>query len=121
MLGVKYAHLTEELFAVFLRSQGISFLYEPKEFVLIKDLTNGIRKSFVPDFYLPDFQLYLEITALKNKLVNKKRLKLKMARALYPEYRFEILYKTDLIEILINQNVSHFYKIISGSNSSNDQ
>jgi hypothetical protein len=105
----KYAHLTEELFATFLTRQNIEFEYEPREFILLTDLSGNIRQSFLPDFYLPEYDLYLEITALKQSLVKKKKAKLKLARLIYPQVKFEILYKNDLIEILINQNSQFFY------------
>ncbi len=54
---------------------GIPWDYEPRTFVL---------EAFTPDFYLPEQDLYLEITTMKQSLVTKKNRKMRRLRELYP-------------------------------------
>ncbi|MDR5704305.1 MAG: hypoxanthine phosphoribosyltransferase, partial [Armatimonadota bacterium] len=54
-----------------------------------------VVESFTPDFYLPDFDLYIELTTLKQSLVTKKNRKIRQLRKLYPEIRLKIFYGRD--------------------------
>ena len=45
--------------------------YEPRTFVLEEDENGRVTKAFTPDFYLPEQDLYVEITAMKQSLVTK--------------------------------------------------
>ena len=42
-------------------------------------------KFFRPDFYLPEDDVYIEITTMSQKLVTKKNRKVKRLRELYPD------------------------------------
>jgi hypothetical protein len=41
---------------------GIAWDYEPTEFVLERDRVGNPVQAFRPDFYLPAYDLYLEVT-----------------------------------------------------------
>ena len=43
-----------------------------------------VTEAFSPDFYLPEQDLYLEVTVMKQSLVTRKNRKLRKLRALYP-------------------------------------
>jgi bifunctional protein TilS/HprT len=51
--------------------------------------------GFRPDFYLPDHDLFIELTTLRQRLVTRKNRKLRQLRALHPEIRVEIRYRRD--------------------------
>ena len=76
---------------------GVPWLYEPRTFVLEEDETTGrVLEAFAPDFYLPDQDLYLELTVMKQSLVTRKNRKLRKLRARYPDVKIKLFYKRDL-------------------------
>src|ERR671937_3187542 len=74
---------------------GIPWEYEPQTFVLEKDEEGRVVEAFTPDFYLPDQDLYLEVTVMKQSLVTRKNRKLRKLRQLYPEVRIKLFYERD--------------------------
>ncbi|MDR7434647.1 MAG: hypothetical protein QN189_05900 [Armatimonadota bacterium] len=90
-----FAHKSEEEFARILDFYGIRWEYEPRSFPLKWDESGRVVESFTPDFYLPDFDLYIELTTLKQSLVTKKNRKIRQLRKLYPEIRLKIFYGRD--------------------------
>jgi hypoxanthine phosphoribosyltransferase len=57
--------------------------------------------AFRPDFYLPSYDLYIEITTLNQKLVTKKNRKVRRLRELHPEVRIKIFYQRDYLSLLV--------------------
>ena len=55
------------------------WLYEPRTFVLERDAEGRVTEAFTPDFYLPEQDLYLEVTVMKQSLVTRKNRKLREA------------------------------------------
>src|SRR5947208_10455311 len=55
---------------------------------------------FAPDFYLPEHDLYVEITTMKQSLVTPKNRKLRLVRELYPDVKVKLLYKRDYQQLL---------------------
>ena len=80
-----FAHESEREFAKILDFYGIDWQYEPNTFPVEWDEKGNPIQSFTPDFYLPYYDLYIELTTLNQKLVTKKNRKLKRLRALYPD------------------------------------
>lgn len=95
-----FAHESEEEFANFLDFYDIAWRYEPMCFPLVWDGEGKVKESFTPDFYLPDFELFVELTTMKQSLVTKKNRKIRLMRQLYPEIRVKILYKRDYRKLL---------------------
>ena len=60
------------------------------------DETGRVTEAFSPDFYLPDQDLYLEVTVMKQSLVTRKNRKLRKLRERYPDVRIKLFYKRDL-------------------------
>ena len=52
-------------------------------------------EAFTPDFYLPAFDLYIELTTLRQQLVTHKNRKVRLLEQRYPDVRVKILYKRD--------------------------
>jgi lipoate synthase len=71
-------------------------MYEPRTFVLETDEEGRVVEAFTPDFYLPDQDLFIEVTVMKQSLVTRKNRKLRKVRQLYPEIRIKLFYKRDL-------------------------
>ena len=75
---------------------GVPWLYEPNTFVLEEDGDGRVLEAFSPDFYLPEQDLYLEITVMKQSLVTRKNRKLRKLRERYPEVNIKLFYKRDI-------------------------
>ncbi|HSS11906.1 MAG TPA: hypothetical protein VLL25_18605 [Acidimicrobiales bacterium] len=75
--------------------------YEPTEFTLEWDDEGRAIRAFRPDFYLPAYNLYIEITTLNQRLVTKKNGKVRRLRELHPELEVKILYQRDYLNLLI--------------------
>jgi hypoxanthine phosphoribosyltransferase len=75
---------------------GIPWLYEPTTFVLEEDEDGRVREAFTPDFYLPEQNLYVELTVMKQSLVTRKNRKLRKLRERYPDVRVKLFYKRDI-------------------------
>ena len=83
-----WGHPSEEKFACILDYKRIKWKYEPHMIVLKEK--NGITvKGFRPDFYLPDKDLYIEISTAKNQ--GKKNRKMTMVADLYPHINIILL------------------------------
>ncbi len=94
-----FAHPTEEMFARLLDFHRLEWRYEPKTFPVEWDSAGNVREAFTPDFYLPELDLYVELTMMKSTLVHRKRRKLRLLRALYPEVSIRVLYQKDLEDL----------------------
>jgi hypoxanthine phosphoribosyltransferase len=70
--------------------------YEPRTFVLEQTEDGTIVEAFKPDFYLPEQDLYLEVTVMKQSLVTRKNRKLRKLRELYPDVKVKLFYKRDI-------------------------
>src|SRR6059036_1499598 len=92
----RFASQAELKCAKVLDYYGIPWLYEPRTFVLEEDETGRVLEAFAPDFYLPDQDLYLELTVMKQSLVTRKNRKLRKLRARYPDVKIKLFYKRDL-------------------------
>jgi len=74
----------------------VPWQYEPTTFVLERAADGTIIEAFKPDFYLPEQDLYLELTVMKQSLVTRKNRKLRKLRELYPDVRIKLFYKRDI-------------------------
>jgi hypoxanthine phosphoribosyltransferase len=74
----------------------VPWLYEPRTFVLERNEEGNVLEAFTPDFYLPEQDLYLEITVMKQSLVTRKNRKLRKLRQLYPDIQIKLFYKRDI-------------------------
>jgi hypothetical protein len=93
--STNFAHPSEEEFARILDFYHITWLYEPRTFAIEWDEDGSVVKSFTPDFYLPEHDLYIELTTQKQSLVTKKNRKVRLLRELYPDVNIKILYASD--------------------------
>ena len=98
---VRFAHNSERQFAKLLDFYGIEWQYEPRTFTLERDRDGRPAQAFSPDFYLPAYDLYIEITTLNQKLVTKKNRKARRLQELHPEVRVKVLYQRDYLHLLV--------------------
>ena len=95
-----FAHASERQFARLLDFYQIEWQYEPTSFDLEWDGNGTVTQRFTPDFYLPAYDLYIEITTLNQKLVTKKNRKVRKLRERYPEVRCKIFYQRDYLSLV---------------------
>lgn len=98
---VLFAHPSEAHIARLLDFYGIHWEYEPRSFPLERDAEGNPRLSFTPDFYLPDYDLYLEITTIKPALSHRKNRKIRRLRELYPDIQIKLLNLKDIEALLL--------------------
>ncbi|MDO8672224.1 MAG: hypothetical protein Q7O66_12475 [Dehalococcoidia bacterium] len=104
-MTVKFSHYTEAEFAKILDFYEIEWQYEPRSFPLRWATDGRIIQSFTPDFYLPESELFIELTTLRQKLVTKKNVKLRHLRELYPDVRIKLFYGKDIRSLLTKYGV----------------
>ena len=90
---------TEREAAGILDYYRIPWEYEPRTFILERDEQGNILEAFTPDFYLPDFDLYLEVTQMKQSLVTVKNRKVRRLREQHPEIKVKLLYRKDFVQL----------------------
>ncbi len=98
--GNKFAHPSELQCAKILDFYKIKWEYEPRTFSIEWDKKGNVIASFTPDFYLPEHDLYIELTTMSQKLVTKKNKKIRRLRELYPDIKIKIFYQKDLHNLL---------------------
>ncbi len=95
-----FAHPSERVAAQILDFYRIRWEYEPTTFPIEWDRHGNVIASFSPDFYLPDFDLYIELTTMSQKLVTKKNRKVRRLKELYPDVNVKIFYQKDFRRLL---------------------
>lgn len=104
----RFAHESEEEFARLLDYYGVAWQYEPRMFPLRSGDDGRVLEAFSPDFYLPAFDLYIELTTMKQGLVTDKHRKLRTLRELYPSVQIKLLYKKDYLNLLAKYGLGDY-------------
>ena len=92
----RFANRAELECAKLLDYYGVPWAYEPRTFVLETDADGRVREAFTPDFYLPEQDLYLEVTVMKQALATRKNRKLRKLRERYPDVNAKLFYRRDV-------------------------
>jgi hypothetical protein len=110
-----FAHASEAEFARILDFYQVAWEYEPQVFPILWDLDGNVLESFAPDFYLPDMDLFLELTTLQQRLVRKKNRKVRRLRELYPQVRIKLFYARDFRALMLKYGRSALVSELSGT------
>jgi hypothetical protein len=110
-----FAHASEAEFARILDFYGVRWEYEPHTFPILWNLEGGVAESFSPDFWLPDLELYVELTTLRQSLVRKKNRKLRRLRELYPDLRVKLFYGRDFRALMLKYGKVALVEGLSGA------
>ena len=110
-----FVHSIEAEFARILDYYGITWQYEPKTFVLEQDEAGNVKEAFSPDFYLPDEDLFVELTTMRPKLITKKNRKIRRLRELHPEVNIKLFKRDDLRDLMIKYGLDEQAAIILGT------
>ncbi len=113
--STNFKNETEEEFARILSMYNIEWIYEPKTFPVEWDAEGNVTMAISPDFYLPRFNLYLELTTMDQRYVTKKNKKMRLVRELYPGTNIRIVYKKDFNELVDR------LKLFGGVNDTNQE
>jgi hypothetical protein len=97
----RFAHASEAELARILDYYGVAWEYEPRTFPILWNPDGKVVESFSPDFYLPDMDMYVELTTLKQSLVRRKNRKLRRLRELYPDIRVKLFYGKDFRALML--------------------
>lgn len=100
-----FGHPSEEMFANLLDFYRIPWEYEPRSFPLQWDKDGNVAEAFTPDFYLPEFDLYVELTTMKQSLVTRKNRKVKLLRAIYPHVNIQVFYQKDYQDLIFKHGL----------------
>ena len=94
-----FVHPAEVEFAAFLDFYRIRWQYEPKSFPL-RWRDGRVAEMLTPDFYLPEQDLYVELTTMKQALVTRKNRKIRRLHELYPNVNVVLVHRKAFHEVL---------------------
>jgi len=93
--AVVFKNQSEEEFAKILDMHHIDWEYEPRTFPIKWDTEGNVTQAFSPDFYLPRFNTYIELTTMNQRYVAEKKKKVQLLKKLYPGTNINIVFKND--------------------------
>ncbi|MGB8646687.1 MAG: hypothetical protein WCF84_15710 [Anaerolineae bacterium] len=98
---VRFSHPAEEAFARILNFYGIRWEYEPRTFPLEWNANGVVTLAFAPDFYLPDQDLYVELTTLRPQLSTVKNRKMRLMHELYPDINIRLFKRREMRDLMV--------------------
>ncbi len=111
----KFVNPAEEEFARILDYYGIDWEYEPRTFPLQWDKTGKVTEAFTPDFYLPQQDLYIELTTLRPRLATYKNRRLRRMKELYPDINVKLLKRGSLRDLMTKYGLDRAAERIRGT------
>lgn len=112
-----FAHPVEETIARILDYYGVEWVYEPRTFPLEWDKEGNVTLAFAPDFYLPQQDLYLELTTLRPQLIRHKNRKMRRMQELYPEVNIKLLKRQDIRDMMIKFGLEDEAQTLMGTDA----
>lgn len=116
----KFVHPSEEVFSRILDFYGIQWEYEPRTFTLDTDENGNVTEAFTPDFYLPEQDLYIELTTLRPQLSTHKNRKLKRLQELYPDVNIKLFKRREMRNLMIKYGLMDEAEAITGTAAQNN-
>jgi cytidylate kinase len=101
-----FANPSEEIFANLLDFYRIAWEYEPRSFPIQLGPDGAVLEAFTPDFYLPEVNLYVELTTMKQAHVTKKNRKVRLLRELYPHVNIQVFYQKDFENLVFKYGLA---------------
>ncbi|MCP5100016.1 MAG: hypothetical protein GY943_31060 [Chloroflexi bacterium] len=116
---IDFVHPIEAEFAKILDYYGIEWEYEPHTFKLEWDEHGNVTKAFSPDFYLPQQNLYIELTTMRPKLITKKNKKIRRLKELLPDINVKLFKRSDLRDMMIKYGMDDHAAQLLGTEAQN--
>lgn len=91
-----FAHASEAELARLFDFYAMRWEYEPHTFAIAFDDAGNVTEAFTPDFYLPDFELYIEVTVMKQSLATRKNRKIRLFRERFPALNIKLFARRDV-------------------------
>lgn len=110
-----FVHPAEEMFARVMDYYGVRWIYEPRTFDLEWDANGKITLAFTPDFYLPDQDLYVELTTLRPQLSTKKNKKMRLMAELYPNINIKLMKRREMRDLMVKYGLYDQAEHIQGT------
>jgi hypoxanthine phosphoribosyltransferase len=107
---VRFAHESEEEFGRILDFYGVCWEYEPRSFVL-REEDGRVLEAFTPDFYLPQLDLYVELTTMRQDLTTEKHRKVRRLEESYPDVQIKLLHRSDYLSLLAKYGFGPFSEV----------
>lgn len=114
-----FSHPSEETIARILDFYGIEWQYEPHTFPLEWDTEGNVIEAFAPDFYLPQQNLYIELTTLRPELSTKKNRKLRRMKELYPHINIKLFKRREMRDLMVKYGLDREASNIHGDEAQN--
>ncbi len=111
----KFVHPAEEMFARILDFYGIDWQYEPRSFALQWDAQGNVTEAFRPDFYLPQQNLYVELTTLRPRLSTHKNRKMRRMKELYPDINIKLFKRREMRDLMVKYGLMNEAQQIQGT------
>ncbi|GAB4532243.1 MAG: hypothetical protein Kow0063_12500 [Anaerolineae bacterium] len=113
--SVTFAHPSEAEFARILDFYQVAWEYEPRTFELRWDADGNVIEAFSPDFYLPEQDLYIELTTMEQRLITRKHRKLRRLRELYPEINIKLLNRSDFQQMMFKYGLDNDERLVGNN------
>jgi hypoxanthine phosphoribosyltransferase len=96
MSRVPFAHASEAELARLFDFYRIDWQYEPVSFPIAWNDRGRPIEFFTPDFYLPEYDLYIEVTVAKPVRNTRKNRKLRLMRSHHPLVNVKLFTRRDV-------------------------
>jgi hypoxanthine phosphoribosyltransferase len=90
-----FAHTSEAELARLFDFYHISWQYEPRTFPISWNDRGEPVEFFTPDFYLPEYDLYIELTVAKPVRNTRKNRKVRLLRSNHPQVNVKLFTRRD--------------------------
>ncbi|HTX58982.1 MAG TPA: hypothetical protein VMH02_04830 [Verrucomicrobiae bacterium] len=94
--GPTFAHASEAELARLFDFYRIAWHYEPRSFPIAWSERGEPIEFFTPDFYLPEYDLYIELTVAKPVRNTRKNRKMRLLRAHHPAINVKLFTRRDV-------------------------
>jgi hypothetical protein len=111
----KFSHPAEQAFARILDFYGIEWQYEPRTFELRWDKQGKVTEAFTPDFYLPQQDVYIELTTLRPRLATYKNRRLRRMKELYPDVNVKLFKRGKMRDLMVKYGLDRQAARIRGT------
>ena len=96
----QFAHASEAELAQLFDFYRIPWQYEPHTFPICWDQQGEPVEFFTPDFYLPEYDLYIEVTVAKPIRNSRKNRKVRLLRSSHPHVNVKLFTRRDVERVL---------------------